>query len=297
VKGEASLISLSGTSSIAGPAEMEPVPFEYRVRRDNQGRLVEFPLSLGGALWRVRVDYTVSGGIAGLVFDVPGETEGEAEPWSAEFPLPYTPFESPAPKLPGEAVRFSQGETVYFVLFEEGGNFIAESWYDPAGNLAGYFRCIFTERAGQRRLRSIRRDVVVQPENPGEEPQNVADTEDYYFESGGHVSGTAGPYGVFSALYGARGQPLEWEFAPADAGEPGRFSLQWDELGFLVRMRNANPGLSAEPKVFEYRYEYTLDQRGNWLSRRETVYAGWGGLLVPIGVKQTDRRIVYRAEE
>jgi hypothetical protein len=290
VKG-ASLIRLSGTSStgVEEAAETETaaetaalVPFEYRLSRDDQGRLVEFPFSQGGRFWQIRVDYTPLGGIAALVFSAVGEDEATV----AEFPRPYVPFESPAPKLPDEAVRLSQGETVYFVLFEEGVRHIAESWYDPAGNLAGYFNSVFEEREGQRRLRSVRWEIPAQAEEP---------VEEYHFQSGGYVSETGGPYGVFSARYGARG-PLEWDLAPveaAGAGAPGHFSLQWDENGLLVRMRQEVAGAA----LIEYRYEYTLDERGNWLSRRETVYAERGGLFIPVGAKQTDRRIVYRTGE
>jgi hypothetical protein len=280
VKGDAALIRLSGTS------------FEYRLSRDGRGRLVEFPLSLGGDLFQIRADYDPSGRVAGLVFGGTGEGEGgtEQEPWIAEFSLPYSPFESPAPEFAGEAVRVSRGEAVYFVLFEEGGNYLSESWYDGEGNLAGYFVSLFEEWEGRRRILSV---------------LDSDDAKRYYFESRGRVSAIRGPRGNFSALYGAKGRVLEWEFAPAEPdappGPPGRFALQWDEGFLLVSMRDTSPsqasaGIPTEPS-FEYRYEYTLDRRGNWLSRRETVYVRRGGLLIPAGLRQIDRYIRYRGEE
>jgi hypothetical protein len=288
VKGDAALIRLSGTLLRGREPETALSPFEYRLSRDGGGRLVEFPLSLGGDLFQIRADYAPSGGVAGLVFDGTGEGEAEAErePWTAAFPLPYRLFESPAPKFPGEAARVSRGEAVYFVLFEEGGNYLSESWYDPEGNLAGYFVSLFEEWEGRRRIVSV---------------LDFDGSKRYYFENRGYVSAIRGPGGNFSALYGARGELLEWELAPAE-GElppPGRFTLQWDE-GFLLVNMGDSPFLPsavpAEPPL-ERRYEYTLDRRGNWLSRRETLYALRGGLLIPAGVKQIDRYILYREEE
>jgi hypothetical protein len=291
VQGDAALIRLSGTSTKSngqGPEAGNPSPFEYRLRWDSRGRLAEFPLSLGGEFFRIRADYAPSGGLAGLVFSGTGEGEG-GESWIAEFPLPYSPFESPAPRFPGEAVRVSRGEAVYFVLFEEGGEYLSESWYDGEGNLAGYFVSLFEEWEGRRRILSV---------------LNFDDSRRYYFDNRGCVSAIRGPRGNFSAVYGAKGQVLEWEFAPAgpdaEPAPPGRFALQWDERFLLVSLRDLSPsrasaGLPTESPA-EYRYEYTLDRRGNWLSRRETAYVSRGGLLIPAGVKQIDRYILYREE-
>jgi hypothetical protein len=299
VKGNAALIRLSGTSSRISDREPEAdtlIPFEYRLSRDGRGRLVEFPLSLGGSFFQIRADHAPSGGVAALVFGGTGKGEGEAEaeqePWIAEFPLPYIPFESPAPKFPGEAVRVSRGESLYFVLFEEGGKHISESWYDPEGNLAGYFVSLFEEREGRRRILSI---------------LNFDDAKRYYFENRAYISAIRGSRGNFSAVYGARGQLLEWEFTlvatDAAARPPGRFAFQWDERFLLVNMRDISPSQSSGPaespaeSPVEFRYEYTLDRRDNWLSRRETAYVTRGGLLIPAGTKQIDRYIVYREEE
>jgi hypothetical protein len=296
VKGDAALIRLSGTlSRYEDPAEIKTavlVPFEYRLNRDGGGRLVEFPLSLGGSFFQIRADYAPSGAVAALVFSASGEgeggTEAEQEPWIAEFPLPYTPFESAAPKLPEEAARVSREESVYFVLFEEGGRHITESWYDPEGNLAGYFISFFEEREDRRRILSV---------------LSFDDAERYHFESRAYVSAIRGGRGNFSAVYGAKGQVLEREFVPAEPDAalkpPERFSFQWDERFLLVCMRDISPSRSsgpAEPPL-EFRYEYTLDQRDNWLSRRETAYITRGGLLIPTGTRRIDRSILYRGEE
>jgi hypothetical protein len=301
---DAAFIRLSGTASgRGGSAETETeslAPFEYRLSRDSEGRLAEFPLSLGGGFFQIRADYAPSGGLAALFFDRTGEggagnageTEtaagAEQEPWLAEFPLPYTPFESPAPRFPEEAARVSRGESVYFVLFEEGGKSLSESWYDPEGNLAGYFVFFFEEGEGRRRILSF--------VSPG-------DAERYYFESRAYVSAIRGSRGDFSAVYGAGGQVLEWEFAPrgleGTPAPPGHFSLQWDERFLLVSMRadpSQSAGLPAESPA-EYRYDYSLDRRGNWLSRRETAYIKRGGLLIPAAARQIYRDILYGEEE
>jgi hypothetical protein len=308
VKGDAALIRISGTlTGHEDSAETKTaalVPFEYRLNRDDRGRLVEFPLSLGGDFFQIHADYSPSGAVAALVFVGTGKGEGEAqterapetesaaeaeqEPWTARFPLPYIPFESPAPKFPGEAVRVSRGESVYFVLFEEGGKHVSESWYDAEANLAGYFVSLFEEWEGRRRIVST---------------LSFDDTKRYFFESRAYVSAIRSLRGNFSAVYGARGQLLEREFAPAgtDAAlkRPGRFAFQWDERFLLVSMRDSSPSRSSGPaeSPIEFRYEYTLDHQGNWLSRRETAYLTRSGLLIPVGTKQIDRYILYRGEE
>ncbi|MDR3192566.1 MAG: hypothetical protein LBT87_05830 [Treponema sp.] len=308
VKGDAALIRISGTVTRYGDSAETKMaalsPFEYRLNRDSGDRLVDFPLALEGAFFQVHADYSPSGGIATLVFTGTGGGEGETgtetaaetetaagaeqESWIAEFPLPYIPFESPAPKFPGEAVRVSRGNSVYFVLFEEGGGRIAESWYDPEGSLAGYFISFFEEREGRRRILSI---------------LGFDGAERYHFESGAHVSAVRGVRGGFSAVYGAKGQVLEREFTPAEPDaalkRPERFAFQWDERFLLVSMRDISPARSSGPdgSPIEFRYEYTLDRRNNWLSRRETAYIARGGLLIPAGTKQIDRSIVYREEE
>jgi hypothetical protein len=294
VKGDAAFIRLSGTLTRVNGQDPEAgtlTPFEYRLSRDGGGRLVEFPLSLGGDLFQIRADYAPSGGVAGLVFGGTGERadEPDQEPWTAEFPLPYSLFESPAPKFSGEAVRVSRGDMVYFVLFEEGGKHLSESWYDPEGNLAGYFISLFEELEGRRRIVSV---------------LNFDGPKRYFFENRGYVSAIRGLRGNFSALYGAGGEVLEWELAPAEPdtalASPERFALQWDERFLLVSMGDIPPSRSSTvptESAVERRYEYTLDRRGNWLSRRETVYATRGGLLIPTGAKQIDRYILYRGEE
>jgi hypothetical protein len=296
VKGDAALIRLSGTlTQYEDAVEMKTgalIPFEYRLNRDSKGRLLEFPLSLGGEFFQIRADYASSGAVAALVFNAAGKGEGgaeaEPEPWAAEFPLPYIPFESRAPKFPREAVRVSREELVYFVLFEETNRYITESWYDPEGNLAGYFISFFEEREGRRRILSI---------------LSFDTAERYYFENRAHVSAIRSGRGNFSAVYGAKGQVLEREFVPAgpDAafGPAERFAFQWDERLLLVSMRDISPSRSSEPaeSPIEFRYEYTLDHRNNWLSRRETAYVTRGGLLIPVAEKQIERSILYRGEE
>jgi hypothetical protein len=310
VKGDAALIRISGTSSRIDKREPEagdPVSFEYRLSRDNQGRLVEFPLSLGGIFFQIRADYAPSGAVAALVFAGAGEGEAKTgaeteteraaetetaaedgqEPWIAEFPRPYIPFESPAPKFPGEAVRVSRGESIYFVLFEEGGKQVAESWYDPQGNLVGYFISLFEEWEGRRRILSV---------------LNFDGAKRYYFENRAYISAIHSPRGDFSAVYGARGQLLEWECVPAGtaAASPERFAFQWDERSLLVSVRDISPSRSSpsgpDESPAEFRYEYTLDPQDNWLSRRGTAYVTRGGLLIPVGTEQIDRYIVYRGE-
>ncbi|MCL2320427.1 MAG: hypothetical protein FWC45_10105, partial [Treponema sp.] len=115
-------------------------------------------------------------------------------------------------------------------------------------------------------------------------------------------TGIAGPGGLFGVLYYREDLPRYWERLPRtgmaggtkDREGAGNFSLQWDEEGSLVRIsyRTASPGTFESP--VEYRYDYTLDERGNWIERREIRMIRRLGLLVPLPGITFTRVLEYR---
>ncbi|GHV45694.1 hypothetical protein AGMMS49546_32110 [Spirochaetia bacterium] len=285
VKGKAVLISL-----MTGDAE-------YRLRRDGEGRLAEFPALVGGALVQAEAFRGSEGGILGLSLGLaPASPDGgESEPWAVDFPGPLLPGSAlSAINSPGrEPVRVSRGESVYFVLFQESEGEISETWYDPAGSFVGYYR-VLINRHFLFRNGSPWRIISIE----GRSDQGT-ETVDYRFESGGNISEAASSRGIFSAVYGAAGRPLYWEHIPAqqdqrEAGaEPQRpYALQWDEQGFLVRMRGAADGADNP----DYRYEYDLDGRLNWVERRETGMIRRFGVLAPASIRYIRRQISYGEE-
>jgi hypothetical protein len=175
------------------------------------------------------------------------------------------------------------GEAVFYVLFSEGGGWIAETWYDPWGNFAAYFKTLLgpgDAPGGARRVLGL---------------EGEAYNRDYRYESGGNLSECSGDQGYFSALYSAGGRPLYWISRRS-------YGLQWDEEGRLTDMRDLNPVPladsvpqgSGEPAAF--RYEYEFDSRGNWTRRREIPLFLRGNLLLPESMGETVRHIDYAEE-
>jgi hypothetical protein len=221
------------------------------------------------------------------------------------------PGEGTPPAKPDEAVKVQSGEQVFYVLFSEGGNEIAETWFDPWGTFVAYFKTRI-ERAPAAgapwRIRS---------------QEGAHFRRDYYSETGGDLSRYAGDDGDFSIFYSARCLPLFWTSTPGTAAggtgilpETGIFSFQWDEQGQLVRLRDLSPagpdtgegivispgaapaGDAAEadveppPVPVDFRYEYEFDARGNWVLRREIALYRRDGLLLPAYSREISRRII-----
>ncbi|MDR1107026.1 MAG: hypothetical protein LBL44_11770 [Treponema sp.] len=264
---------------------------EYRVRRDEENRLLEFPRPLGGpglsaGLAMVTVEYGGEGEILRLAADSGGEGL-----WTAEFP---PGFFGPGPE---SLVRVSGNGVFYFVILKDSADGVSETWYDGEGRALAYAKT------------AVREGRVLSVEMRDETGTSL---ETYRFESGGRVSfaekrraegSGAGGFavtGASSAVY-YRDRPVYWELDSGDAAPsetagdtgdtgaagtdaPARLSLQWDENGFLVRMHGDGA---------DFRCDYVTDERGNWRIRGETVWEEAFGLLVPVSRTETVRDIVY----
>jgi hypothetical protein len=272
---------------------------EYRLRRDVDGRLAEFPALAEGVLVQAEALRGPDGGILGFsLTPQPSPAQAgsldreESGPWAVDFPEPLRP-DSPLPVSGLKPVWVSRGESVYFVLFLEGAGEISETWYDSGGDFAGYYKARITRN--------------LPPQNggggiDGGAPWRIlsletrsdrgTETEYYRFESGGNLSEVSSSAGIFSAVYGARGLPLYRELPPIEA-QPRSYALQWDERGLLVRQRGASEGLDNP----DYRYEYTLDEHLNWVERWETGMIRRFGVLIPTPIQHLKRQIVYGTEE
>jgi hypothetical protein len=240
---------------------------EYSVRRDGEGRLTEFPHPYGG-LAGVRVNYGPEGEISAI--DVIPAESGQ-NPWAVLFPRN---FSAPGAESPVRAGR--DGEDL-FVLVQETGSGLCETWYDAGGRALSYAATSLRDYGGKR-IRSVEiRD------------ESGTRGETLHFESGGRVSLVEAGSVRASAVYGK--QPLYWDFSGGLDGETEginrNFSLQWDENGFLVRMHGSGG---------DFRYSYDIDERGNWIRRRETAWEEAFGLLVPVSQTEIIREILYSEE-
>ena len=172
-------------------------------------------------------------------------------------------------------VRFSRGGNWYFIFLVRGGNEIRETWYDRDGVFLGAYGYSLMEIGEKRRIHLVR-DLA--------DPAGAILTERHY-DSRGFLTESLGSEGVYKVLYFREDLPRYWERLPGIAGydrteaDAGKFTLQWDEAGFLVRMTSGNPDTGEG--FSDSRYEYTLDGNGNWIERREIRMVRRSGLLTP----------------
>ncbi|MDR2110138.1 MAG: hypothetical protein LBP32_02400 [Spirochaetaceae bacterium] len=253
---------------------------EYRVRGDD-GAPAEFPVYFEGR-W-----------CPGTLIADPGGGPGELRV-AAEVPLEIVFLQHDTGARPLLA-RVTRGDTVCFTALRCGSGGISETWYDRDGNALAFMDSRFDPGEPVRRRTFL--DF-----STGLEELSRRD-----YDGAGNITEISSPGGNFSALYDGRGRPRYWERRiPAAAEGSGgsavsgegtgeireSYTLQWDQGGFLVRIT----GTSGEEPV-DYRYEYTLDERGNWTERREIRMIRRFGLLTPVPGPAVKRIIEYGPDE
>jgi hypothetical protein len=263
---------------------------EYRRRRGEAGDWLEFPVFLGGNFYQAQIiPETPEGGRKIII--------RTAEPWE----LDILAYDGGRPSL----IRVSHGEGIYFTVLQYRERRVSETWYDQGGGAAAVFFLEYTGSGGEEGPRRVR---VLQ--EGGEE------TEVYDYDSQGNISALSSPRGEFSALYTPDRNPRYWErrtrpppdeeipeeessdeAAAGDARDRSpdevseireTYALQWDSRGFLVRITGTE---GTEP--VDLRYEYSLDERGNWIERREIRMVHRFGVLVPAPGAEFKRTIEY----
>lgn len=274
---------------------------ELRLRTGKNGCLEEFPVLYGGDLVQARAHFREDGGLRGFTLEA-------GDPWNVEF--------LPAGEAPLLRARLSRAGAVYFAVLQceiprlavpkTAGAAFPETWYDGEGKVLGVFNFRFGAGEDGPRFITGRFEGAV-PE--------VYD-EQYHFDSFGNIRGIETPRGSFSALYNRTGRPRYWERpipppSPDETAEDERdipdpdppppppyqtLTLQWDERGLLVRITRFPPS-PEEDQGEESRYEYTLDERGNWIERRERRMIRQSGLLVPDRLTRIRRIIEYLPED
>jgi hypothetical protein len=273
----------------AAEAELAPRPVleRYRLARDPQGRLGELPLVLylgdpapGPLLAQARLHYAEGGGITAIDLEIPPLS---ATPLSIHFDSPYVGQDQSFP-----LIRVEYGETPYYVVVRAGINEIAETWFDPWGVFSAYITSRIAPSPGSLpwRILGLEGAEYGREDSGALIPRKLFGASLHY-ESGGHMSESSGDYGSFSAIYGDR--PLSW------SRNSRNFSLQWDEEGRLVRLRELTTEAPELP--VDFRYDYEVDSRGNWVRRRETALLRAGNLLLPVYSRDLVRRIVYAGGE
>jgi hypothetical protein len=231
------------------------------------GRFTAFPVLLPNsesgenALLQGRSEYDSQGRITKL--SISGASQGEQDLELLQWD------EEDRPLL----VRVFAGG-YYFAALEYSADSVIETWYDRDGTALSI---LISSADSVRRIGSI-----------GEGSEGAGEPmEPIYFDynNEGLISRIRASAGTLSTLYTERGMPryLEQIPAPPDPAdtpaapaETLSFTYQWDEAGRLVRFSN-NASLDC-------RYEYTLDDKGNWTERR--------GIVMRPLVQQDDGRLV-----
>lgn len=226
--------------------------FFFSVNYGKNGLAEEFPLILNGKMAQVYLSYNDNAEISKMIITFP-----EDDRWEMEF-LEYSGF---FPVL----VRAFRSGLWYFIYFFESVSEIRETWYDVDGNFLGAYTISLADIGKERRIWELRDFSVT-----------GGDTE-FYYDSRGLLTEKSGPYGMYKALYFREDLPRYWERSMlSESQDPnsGNFTLQWDAGGMLLRV-------SGEPDLADFRYEYTLDDKGNWIERREIRMINRLGLLIP----------------
>jgi hypothetical protein len=155
----------------------------------------------------------------------------------------------------------------------------SETWFDAEGTGLAYWEANFIPHYDGNRLKNL---------------EGAAGTGavfgEWDYDSGGNLAAIREPGGTYSALYNHRGLPRYWERRPSPELFES-YTLQWDERGHLVRLSGSSgPG---DENLVDFRYDYSLDERGNWTERRETRMFRRFGVLFPAPGFTIKRTIIY----
>jgi len=223
----------------------------YQIQDDGSAlaslRVEEFPFVIKNKIAQVKLSYRGLFEISGIVINF---QSGE-ESWKLEV----LESDNSYPSL----VRSSLGESWFFIALSRGLNEINESWYDEEGTLLGAYR-ISLAAIGERRRPALIHDFSL----PGEDCE-------LYYDSRCLMTEKSGPEGIYKVQYYKLDLPRYLERGYT-GGETQRYSFQWDERDLLVRLAGDD---------LDSRYEYTLDERGNWTERRECCMVPGLGLVYP----------------
>ena len=245
----------------------------FVIRRDSEGRLLEFPFFYEDGYAKIKLDYSPSGAVQTMNIEFKksssneeeSQDEGEDdETWDITFPPDFLPYSELSPGGSFPVIRVSSDDTDYFVFIFESPLFLTETWYDSGGNMLVFCKASVNTRNGAWRIRSL--------QIHGESGVSF---EDRFFDSSGNITEIR----LFSegaedrrllALY-RENMPVFWQ------SDDFTYELQWDAQ-WLLTVIKAWDGTGAFDT--EYRYRYT-DLFGVWVRREEAAYRVQFDLLTP----------------
>jgi hypothetical protein len=262
---------------------------KYRTLWDRRGALIEFPFLLNGSFAQVKVTLNSSGVISRFNITERIETEVKVEREYSEYEGLYEDYAVNG--IETEIIwverlwqvdfierdfaraRITQDETTFFAALRYNPLHSSETWFDAEGTMLTHFT--FRSQYSDGKLNLL--EFVSRSEEGEEE-------EWYHYNSFGLVSEIESPQGLFRASYSGERHPRYWRQHTEDL--QNNYYLQWDLRGFLNRM-------VYEENSSESAYEYTVDNRGNWVERRETIMIPQFGVLAPSPGLTIKRIITY----
>lgn len=244
----------------------------YSIRRDREGRLIEFPHFSPEGNSMIHISYSSEGALQGMSVTL---EESSDIIMDITFPSGFLPYSDLSPGGSFPPIIVNNGSSDFYVYIFESPRFLTETWYDSYGNLLMFSKAVTIVEKDTWKVRSLQ----------------IHDSSginfiDYSFDSYGNITEIQNKHDTYSAYYrGSR--PDYWGWYGF------RYEFQWDTRGILsiIRVLGENYGLAVE-----YRYEYEIDFRGNWVSRRETAYIIQFDLLVPHPASSRgnwNRRIIF----
>ncbi|MCL2069951.1 MAG: hypothetical protein FWH19_03065 [Treponema sp.] len=258
-------------SLLEGEALRIAIEWEGRVlelRLGTGGRPELFPFMLNGRTAQLSLLYSELSEITEMLVTFPFDDETwEIEILEHRDSLPYL-------------ARVYSNNTWFFAYFTRTAHEILEAWYDADGTYLNAISYSLIEIAGKQKIRAAR------------DFSNPHSTVEYHYDSRGFVTESSGPGGLYRVLYFRQDLPRYWERSGTEGGT-GSFILHWDANGLLTRISNAEEGENTA-EFLDWRFEYSLDERGNWIERREIRMIRQEGLLIPAPGNSFRRVLEYR---
>jgi len=264
--------------------------FSLSYKIDQEGKALIFPFIINGKIAQAALAYTEASELSEIAITFPSGDD----PWNLEFLEYRNTFPYLVRAYCGGTEGGAEGSW-YFIYYSWGVSEILETWYDENGKTVGIYGFTLAEVGKKPRIRAAK--DYSDPENGTE----------FFFDSRELVTGVSEPAGFFNVLYFRENSPRYWERRPVagDTGDGnadintaldatlfgGNFTFQWDELGLLRRLSGEDEN---NGQLLDCRYEYTLDEMGNWIERRETRRIRELGFLVPAPGTTIRRILEYK---
>jgi len=249
----------------------------FVLRRDSEGRLLEFPSFYEGGYAKIKIAYSPSGAVQSMNIEFKNmqaqdeESQGdesendEEETWDITFPPDFLPYSELSLGGSFPVIRVSSGDSDYFVFIFESPLFLTETWYDSDGNMLAFCKASVNLEKGEWRIRSLQIHE-----------ESGVRFEDRFFDSSGSItevrlSSDGSEDRRVLALY-RENMPVYWR------RDNFIYDLQWDTRGILTVIKAWDETGAFDT---EYRYRYT-DLFGIWVRREEAAYRVQYDLLTPM---------------